>query len=218
MAQEDTLELTWYGHAMFGVTGGGMTVVVDPVPPEVGYVNDPVAADVVLISHSHFDHGYVDGVTGDPRIITASGTFEHGNLRFTGIESFHDSSSGGERGPNVIFTWEQAGLRLAHLGDLGDVPGPEAMAALRGLDLLMIPVGGVFTINGKRAAELLRGLAPSIAVPMHYRTADCNIPIDPVAEFTARFDGAVREIDERPLKISRGSLPAETEAWLLGYK
>jgi L-ascorbate metabolism protein UlaG (beta-lactamase superfamily) len=218
MAMNEALELTWYGQAMFAVSGGGVTVVVDPVPPEVGYRYDPVAADLVLITHGHFDHNYLAGVSGNPRTISASGSFDVSGLKVAGIDSFHDPNRGAERGPIVIYSWEQCGLKLAHFGDLGEEPGPDIMKRLKGLDIVMIPVGGIFTIDGEQAARFARNLAPAVVVPMHYGTRDCAIPLDPVDEFTRRFKVPSREVAERPLIVSRSSLPSSTEVWVLPYR
>ncbi len=218
MATEGTIEVTWYGHAMFGISGGDVTVVADPVPPEVGYRYEPVAADVLLVTHGHYDHTYKTGVKGRPAVIEASGRAAAGGLSFAGYDAFHDESRGRKRGPVVLYSWEQAGLRLAHLGDLGDRPAPEVLSALEGLDVVMMPVGGVFTIDGEEAARLAADLAPAIVLPMHYSTPDCVIDLEPVDEFTRRFKGTVREMGDRPVVISRDSLPQATEAWVLPYK
>jgi L-ascorbate metabolism protein UlaG (beta-lactamase superfamily) len=218
MAVSDGLEVTWYGHAMFTVTGGGVTVATDPVPPEVGYRYDPVPADVVLVSHSHFDHGHIAGIVGNPEVIRTSGNFAVAGLSVTGIDSFHDSKGGSERGPNVIYVWEQGGMRLAHLGDLGEVPGRDVLDRLGRLDVAMIPVGGVFTIDGDQAARLAAELAPSIVLPIHYKTQECSVPLDTIDNFTSSFDGPVREVAERPLHVDRDSLPAQTEVWVVPYQ
>lgn len=214
----DTLEITWYGHSMFAVSGGGLAVVVDPVPPEVGYRYEPVSADIVLVTHGHFDHSYLAGVTGDPGVIDDSGPHKIGGVDVTGIASFHDPRRGEERGGNVIYTWEQAGFRLAHFGDLGDVPGAGDLDSLHGLHLAMIPVGGVYTIDGGQAALLAADISPGVVIPMHFATPDCVIPLDPIDSFSSSFDGPVREIIERPLSITIGEIPPATEAWILPYR
>jgi L-ascorbate metabolism protein UlaG (beta-lactamase superfamily) len=214
----ETLEVTWYGQSMFSIKSRDLTVVVDPTAPETGYRYDPVPADVVLVTHQHFDHGYTAGVTGDPEIISESGTFDVGSVKVQGFDSFHDGVRGSERGPNVIYTWEQAGLRLGHFGDLGETPAPDIVKGLLDLDIAMIPVGGVFTIDGEQAVRLIGDIGPHIVFPMHYGTAEGAIPLDPVDGFTAQFKGTVREISERPLEVSRDSIPAGTEVWVLPYK
>lgn len=218
MATDDAIDITWYGQAMFTVSGGGVAVAIDPVPPDVGYPYDPVDADILLITHGHFDHNYVDGVKGSPRLISGSGAFAIDGLEVTGYESFHDESRGAARGPVVIYAWEQAGFKLAHFGDLGDRPAADVMKSLEGLDVAMIPVGGIFTIDGEQAARLVRDLSPAIVLPMHFGTPDCTIDLEPVESFTRRFDGTVRQIAERPVSITRESLPSSTEVWVLPYR
>lgn len=218
MSSDGAVEVTWYGQAMFTISGGGVTVAIDPVPPEVGYRYHPVDADVVLVTHGHFDHGYLEGVRGDPQVVSTGGPVSAGGLDVVGYPAFHDESEGAQRGPMVLFSWEQAGLKLAHLGDLGDRPADDVMESLAGLDVVMIPVGGVFTIDGKEAALLSAELAPAVVLPMHYGTPDCVIELHPVDDFTRSFAGEVRRVPDRPVVISCGSLPAETEAWVLRYR
>jgi len=218
MAEGQTLELAWYGQSMFRISGGGITVVCDPTAPETGYRYEPVTADVVLVSHDHFDHSHLAGVQGEPTVLKAGGTSVINGLEVTGIDSHHDSSGGQERGSNIIFTWEQAGFRLAHFGDLGAKPPGDVLSSLAGLDIAMVPVGGVFTIDGDGAADLVRDLSPSIVFPMHYKTPDCVIPINPLEEFTDNFTGTVKRIDERPLLVTRDSVPETTEVWVVTYQ
>ncbi len=218
MVDDAALELTWYGHAMFAAAGSGRTIVIDPVPPQVGYTYVPVPADVVVMTHGHFDHTFMDGVSGNPRTISTAGTFDVDGLAVRGYEGFHDAKGGQERGPVVIFSWEQAGLKLAHFGDLGDRPTEETMRNLKGLDIAMMPVGSVYTVDAAGALDLVSELAPSIVIPMHYGTPDCVIPLDPVEEFTGKFGGATRLIERRPLTVSRADIPDATEVWVLPYR
>jgi len=212
------LEITWFGQSMFAVASKDATVVIDPTPPQTGYSYDPVSADVVLMTHQHFDHGYLDGVAGDAKVIKASGTFELGKLKVRGFDSWHDAKRGEERGPNVIYTWEQEGFRIGHFGDLGDEPGHDVMKKLLRLDIAMMPVGGVFTIDGEQAVRLIRDLEPGIVLPMHYGTADGTVQLQPVEEFTRRFKGVVRDMGSRPIEVTRESIPRASEVWVLRYK
>jgi len=218
MTENRALEIAWYGHAMFTISGGGITVACDPVPPEVGYTYDPAEADAVLISHEHFDHCYLAGIKGSPTVIRKAGSSRLDGIEVTGIATFHDAKGGAERGPNIIFTWEQAGFSLAHFGDLGLMPGPEILSGLSGLDIAMIPVGGVFTIDGGQAARFAQDLAPAIAIPMHYKTLACSLQIQELGAFTGSFSGPVREVEERPIVITRDALPSTTEVWVLPYQ
>ena len=213
-----TLDITWYGQSMFTVAGGDVTVVIDPTPPETGYSFDPVPGDVVLMTHQHFDHSYLDGIAGDPKVISASGTFDLGRLKVRGFDSFHDAARGAQRGGNIIYTWEQEGLRIGHFGDLGETPSHDVVKKLLKLDVAMVPVGGVFTIDAEQAVRLIRDLEPAVVLPMHYGTEDGTVQLEPLDEFTRRFKGQVRLIDSRPLEVTRESIPAAGEVWVLPYK
>jgi L-ascorbate metabolism protein UlaG (beta-lactamase superfamily) len=218
MAEDGTLEIAWYGQAMFTVSGADVTVVIDPVPPHVGYHYDQVEADVLLMTHEHHDHTYTDGVKGNPKVITAAGNFEAAGLKIKGTGSFHDDVEGRDRGLNVIFSWEQAGFKVAHFGDLGHRLSPELMSQFQGLDVAMVPVGGVFTIDGEQAAQMAVELKPRIFIPMHYLTPEIQIPLRPLKEFTRKVSGNVRVVSERPVTISRESRPVATEVWILSYQ
>lgn len=218
MASDEKLEITWYGHSMFGIAGGGITIVIDPAAPEVGYRYEPVPADAAFISHGHYDHSYLAGVAGKPRVINKRGTFDLGGIQVNAIDAFHDGSRGKERGSTLLFTWQQAGFRLAHFGDLGDTSGISNIELLRDLDIAMIPVGGVYTIDGAGAAMLAADLAPAVVLPMHYATPDCVIPLEPIDGFKSAFAGPVRTISERPLVVTRDTIPLASEAWAVRYR
>lgn len=212
------LEITWYGQSMFRIADAERSVVCDPTSPDTGYIYDPVDADIVLITHEHFDHNYREGVSGNPRFVAATGDHRVGGLEVVGMPSFHDARGGRERGPNIIYSWEQSGMRIAHLGDLGEKPEKRIMDDLKNHDLLMIPVGGVFTIDGKEAAGLLSELSPRIAIPMHYKTEDCRIQLKAADDLLSHFSGPVKEPVERPLSLEREELPEGPEVWILPYK
>ncbi len=218
MSDDKSIRVSWFGQAMFLVEGGGTAVVVDPAPPETGYVYSPVRADVVLVTHSHFDHSYLEGVVGSPVVVDGGGARTVGAIEVRGYDTWHDTAGGEERGPNIAYVWKQGGLKLGHLGDLGHAPRGETLEALRGLDVLMVPVGGVFTIDAAEAAALVEQLKPRVALPMHFGTPDCTIPVRPVDDFKDAYAGKVLEVTERPVEMTAGSLPSGTEVWVLPYK
>lgn len=176
-------KLTWYGHSCFRlVFSAGGSVIFDPYSP--GSVPgtelpDDLSADMVLCSHEHGDHNAAGRVklSGNPPAFT-----------LTAIDTFHDSEGGRLRGKNRISIVEYGGFRAAHLGDLGCALTPEQAAALQGLDLLLIPVGGFFTIGPEEARDIVAQLSPRVAVPMHYRLG--SMGYDVIAElgsFTGLF-------------------------------
>lgn len=189
--------LTWYGHSCFRLDfGAGGSVVFDPYEagsvPGVELPGD-ISADLVLCSHGHGDHN----AAGRVRLSGKTPAFS-----VTGIDSFHDPDKGAKRGPNRISIVEYAGFRAAHLGDLGCALEPEQEALLRDLDLLLVPVGGFFTIGPGEAKALLGALKPRIAVPMHYRRGDMGYPvISPLSDFTSLFD-SVSELSSDTLELS----------------
>jgi len=160
------------GHAEFLLeSGNGFRLVTDPYDATCGYPLKPQRADAVLVSHHHHDHDAVDQVTGNPRVIDQPGTYTlESDIRVTAVKGFHDDVQGAKRGETLLFAIEMDGLKLVHLGDLGADLTPEQIAALKGPDVLMIPVGGFFTIDGDQAAAIAEKLEARIVLPMHYKT------------------------------------------------
>lgn len=185
------MKLKWLGHSCFELTlDNGKVLVTDPYDNTVGYPPLSVRADAVLSSHGHFDHNYFEAVSGDPAIVNTPGVHETCGVRITGIPSFHDEAGGSKRGENVIFVIEADGLKIAHLGDLGHLPDTEAQKeALTGLDAMLIPIGGFFTIDTPTAVEIIEAYRPRCAVAMHFANEYCHFTISDEKEF-ARLTGA----------------------------
>ena len=180
------MKITWYAHSCFLVETESGSAVLDPYAPGSvpGLRLPPLEADLVLCSHEHSDHNYRAGVK-------LSG--KAAELRVEKIQTFHDEKQGALRGPNTIHVLEAEGLRVAHLGDLGHRLSEAQIAALGRVDILLIPVGGHFTIGPDVAAELAEQLQPAITVPMHYRGASFGYAvIGPVEDFLCRRDKVLR--------------------------
>ena len=185
------MTLQWLGHSCFAITlDDGHVIVTDPYDDSVGYPPLHVKADLVLSSHGHFDHNYFAAVEGAPEIINAPGEFEVPGARIIGVPSFHDDAKGKNRGANLIFVIEADGLRIVHLGDLGHLPEtPAQKAAVSNADVLLIPIGGFFTIDTPTAVKLIETYRPRCAIAMHYANAYCHFPVSDAAEFV-RLTGA----------------------------
>ena len=215
------MRIKYYGHAAFLITSEeGKRIITDPYKPgafgamSYGEISDE--ADVVLVSHDHDDHNYSEGVPGNPKVVRAPGKQSAQGIEFNGIPTFHDSSSGKERGKNIIFTFTLDEITLCHLGDLGHVLSKTEVEAIGAVDLLMLPVGGFYTIDAKEASEVADQLNPSIIIPMHFKTGKCEFPITPVEEFTTG-KANVKVTGSSEISLDKGGLPKETEIAVLQH-
>ena len=211
------MEITWYGHSCFRLRGKEATVVTDPYGPDYGYTLPRIRADIVTISHHHHDHDYAQGIKGNPKFIEGPGEYEIQGVFITGIPTFHDRKRGRERGSNTVFLFDIDDLRVCHLGDLGHALDQSQVEALGDIDVLLIPVGGGPTINAAQAAEVVSLLEPKIVIPMHYKTKVLTFKLDPVSRFLKEM-GVEELAPQESLKVTKGSLPEETQVVALQYK
>ena len=164
--------LYWNGHSEFLLeSADGYRVVTDPFDDHVGYPMRTVHADAVTVSHGHGDHNYTQKVAGTPMILSAPGTTRlTPEVLVRSISAFHDDAEGSKRGVTLLTVVEMDGLRIAHLGDLGSPLNEEQQAFLKDTDILLVPVGGFYTIDAAQAAGIVRELQPKVTIPMHYKT------------------------------------------------
>ena len=208
------MRLTYFGHASFLVeTRDGIRVILDPYVPgcydgalRYGPIDEP--ADVAIASHSHEDHCGVDEIPGGPLKLVQPKTETVGSLTITGVDVRHDDSGGGERGDNTMVVLDDGDVRLAHLGDLGHILDAETAERLGRVDVLLIPVGGFFTIDHAAAAKVVDALQPRIVVPMHYKTDKVDFPIANVDPFLAT-QARVERKETSTLEMTAETLPAE---------
>lgn len=212
------MEITWYGHSCFKMHIRGLTIVTDPYDSSaIGYNLPRIKANVVTVSHDHPGHNYVRGIRGKPKVISGPGEYEIGGVFITGIPTFHDEKEGGKRGRNTTYLFDFDGLTACHLGDLGHVPTRSQVEILSDIDVLFIPVGGVSTISAAQAAEVVNVLEPKLVVPMHYKTKALKIKLNTVQRFLKEM-GLDELTPRESLRVSKNSLPEETEVVLLEYK
>ena len=165
------MKIRWLGHSCFELTTQtGTVVVTDPFDESVGYPRPAVKADLVTVSHDHHDHNCVSALLGQPKIAPRRGEAQFGDVCVAAVPSFHDEVQGKRRGENVIYVIEADGKRVVHLGDLGHMLSPEQLKAVGQPDVLLIPVGGVFTIDGLHAAQLALSVGAKTTVAMHFNT------------------------------------------------
>jgi L-ascorbate metabolism protein UlaG (beta-lactamase superfamily) len=165
MSEMAAIQIKWLGHSCFRVECDGYAIVLDPFEPGSvpGCKDIQETADQVLCSHQHYDHNYTAGVT-----LRENGP--ENPFTVTALPSFHDDCQGSKRGPNTIHVLEAQGLRVAHFGDVGDMPSPEVLEQLKNLDAVMIPVGGFYTVGPKEAQAIVEAISPRVVIPMHYRS------------------------------------------------
>lgn len=209
------MNIEWSGHSCFKIQGNKSTVVTDPYSPSLGYSLGQLQADLVTVSHQHPGHSYVQAIGGKPRLITSSGEYEVSDVFILGIGTYHDETKGKDKGKNTVFAIEMDGITICHLGDLGHALTSEQAEAIGDVHVLMLPVGGVRTINASVAAQTVRQLEPKIVIPMHYKTAapiDCDL--EPVEKFFKEI--GVKDIVPQPkLTINKAGLPLVMQVVLL---
>ena len=211
------MKIKWLGHASFLITSdAGTKIITDPYVAGGGlrYGEIKESADIVTVSHGHGDHNNVAAVQGNPEVVKEVAPVEIKGIKFNGIPTYHDSAGGKERGNNIIFCFEVDGMRVCHLGDLGHQLGDKEVAELGKVDILLIPVGGFFTIDASVATEVCSKLTPRVIIPMHYKNDRCVFPIAGVDEFLQGKAGVSR-LDASETEFKPGELPATAQIIVL---
>ena len=213
------MKVKWLGHASMLITSSeGLKVITDPYTP--GFAGSKYApineeADIVTVSHEHGDHNDVSSVKGSPQVVRGGGAHSVKGVEIRGIDTFHDESSGSQRGTNTIFCFSLDGVGVCHLGDLGHRLSPESRGQIGPVDLLLVPVGGNYTIDAKVAAETCRALNPKVVIPMHFCNDRCpEFPVAGVEDFLALME-RVKPQDSSEAEFDKGSLPQAMEVVVL---
>jgi L-ascorbate metabolism protein UlaG (beta-lactamase superfamily) len=214
------MKIKWNGHASFTIrTDSGVTIITDPYEPgafggQIAYGPISDQADIVLVSHDHRDHNFVEGMKGKPVVVRDSRELK--GITIKTMATYHDAEHGAKRGKNTVFVMEADGIRLAFLGDLGHILDQRQLQELGKVDIMCIPVGGYFTIDAGQAEKLVEAVKPKLVLPMHYKTEKTSLPITTVDDFLSRFT-KVKKLDASEFEISKQSLPATCEIWALHY-
>lgn len=206
--------IQWFGHASFQIDTNAGRIITDPFNEELGYPMFPRQADMVTVSHQHWDHNKVETVSGSPQVFSAPGFYQLEGMTIQGYPTFHDKKSGQERGRNTVFKICTEDVTLLHLGDLGHMISRDTAKEIGAVDILLLPVGGKFTVGADTAYDLVDLLRPRIVIPMHYQTPHLSFHLAPVEEFTSRFEKVLKL---PALKISSQDLPGETQIIVLDY-
>jgi len=210
------MEINWLGHSCFRLKGSHATVITDPYSPDLGYSLGKHTADIITISHQHSGHSFTNGIGGEPKIVSGPGEYEISSVLIIGMRTFHDNEKGSNKGKNTAYLIEMDGVSICHLGDLGHVLTAEQTEEIDDVDVLLIPVGGVSTIDASGAAEVVRQLEPRLVIPMHYKTEALKRELDPVDDFLKEM--GVTEVDSHAkLNVTKTNLPISSQVYLLNY-
>ena len=201
------MKIEWIGHACFRLTAkDGTTVITDPYDPSVGAKMVPLEAAMITMSHEHHDHCETQMIVGAPLILRGAESGQAGSVSASAVMSYHDDAEGALRGPNAIRVFLADGLKIVHMGDQGCVPQEAALAQIAGADVMMIPVGGTYTVDAQGAKAIVAAAKPRCVIPMHVKTKGCGYPIAPVDHFLEAMGVPGRKAADG-LEIAAGSVP-----------
>ncbi len=217
------MEIKYLGHSSFLIKTKSAKVITDPFDPKITGLKFPKAeADIVTVSHMHSDHNHIHNITGPegraPLVIDMPGEFESRGVRVFGFRSFHDDKKGEERGENILFKVEAEGVSVLHCGDLGHIPEDSFIDSIGEVDVLLVPVGGFYTIDPEAAAALVKKVEPAVVIPMHYNQKDLDQKsfgqLVGVSDFTKKF--GMENIEPTPkLSIKKEELSEEMKVIVL---
>ncbi|UCG44130.1 MAG: MBL fold metallo-hydrolase [candidate division WOR-3 bacterium] len=216
------MKARWLGHSAFLLSAADNTkIITDPYVAgsydgALGYGRITETADGVSISHDHPDHSGQDSLPGNPKLVKGTGEHSVGPVSIKGFQTWHDASKGAQRGENTVFTYEIDGLRVCHLGDLGHLLDDKTALDIGQVDVLLVPVGGFYTIDAKQATEVARQLRAKVIIPMHYKTRKLGFDIAGVEGFLSG-KVSVRRVGGPEVEIAKDRLPAEPEIWVLEH-
>ncbi len=216
------MTILWHGQSCFQIIArreknNQVLIVIDPFSEEIGLRVPKMEADILLVTHQHRDYNNIKAVSGSPFLIEGPGEYEIKEVTLQGIPAWHDNLLGKERGVNTIYTIEVEGMRLCHLGDLGQKElTADQLEKIGEVDILMIPVGGIYTISSKEAPKIMAQIEPKIIIPMHYQIPKLKIKLDGLDKFLKTM--GIKSIESLPkLSIKKKDL-SEEEAKIIVLK
>ena len=213
------MRMRWHGHACFEFENGEHTVVIDPHDGRSLGIKPPAAsADIVLMTHEHYDHRAAWIINGNHEDVMArEGRFSVKGLEVEGFRTFHDTTGGSERGMNTVYLFEMDGLRICHCGDLGCIPGDDIISRIKGVDILMVPTGEVFTMEMRDVRRFIELVNPTITVPMHYRVGGLTLPISTIDDFLEIIPEEYVDYIGNEIDVTPDDLTEMKECWIFEH-
>ncbi len=202
------MKINYIGHSCFLLKNGSTSLVTDPFG-DVGLPFPRLECDVVTVSHGHYDHCNVRALVGEPAVFSRAGKFSVAGTEISAVESFHDDAGGTKRGNNLIFSFFMDGVRVCHLGDLGQKMDEGILQKIGKPDVLLIPVGGNYTIDGDEAAKYVKAISPAVVIPMHYHVKGLKVDIGDETRFLRAMGGTF--VRQREIELDKDHLPKETK-------
>lgn len=210
------MTINWYGQSCFRLESKGVSLLIDPFSKDIGLRPPRLNDNIFLVTHEHYDHNNVKEAPDGSFVVRGPGEYEKSGIYIEGISSFHDDAQGTQRGLNTIFIIRMEDLTICHLGDIGQAKlTDDQIETIGDPDILFIPVGGKYTIDGSQAAAIVKEIEPKIIIPMHYKVPGLDIDIDGLQKFLKETGIKPEEVDS--LKIATKTLPQE-EMKLITFK
>ncbi len=211
-----SMDIYFYGQACFKLKGKTASVVIDPYKEDFTGLKLPkdLSAIVGISTHNHDDHNNLGVITGAELLVTGPGEYEVGGVSITGVSTYHDKEKGEQRGKNTVYNISVDGLNIVHLGDLGDKLTEEQVDEIGSTDILLVPVGGIYTIDSKTASDIVSQLEPKIVIPMHYQLPGLKFELDPLENFLKEMGFESTEPLPK-LSVTRDKLPDELQVVVL---
>lgn len=205
------MKIKWYGHSCFKLTSeNGVSIVTDPCDPPTGYELKNISSEIITVSHDHHDHNYTKAVPGNPTVINTVGEHEVCGIRIRGIKSFHDECRGKKRGENIVFKYKIDGLNIVHMGDIGDISEQSLIDEIGETDVLLVPIGGIYTIDAAQARQLANKLHAKAVIPMHYKTASLAFELGDLDTFVDHaVDCSIHRLNQSEAVIEKDFLGSD---------
>ena len=218
------MQIFWHGHSLFQIIvsknkNSQIKIVIDPFDKSIGLKVPRLEADILLVTHQHHDHNNIKAIAGNPFVIEGAGEYEVKNVFVQGVPSFQDNVEGKERGGNIIYVIDAEGIKICHLGDFGQKElSEEQLEKIGDIDILMIPVGGNYTISAKEANKIMSQIEPKITIPIHYQLPKLKIKLSHLSEFLKVFGIKNLEPEKKLLLKKKDLLGDEAKIIVLEKK